>query len=71
MNRIKFPKIKISPRLLSRKLWLAILSAVFPVFNETFEWGLEPEMVVQAITGLWLFIIAEGVGDAVGRLNAK
>ena len=67
--KFKLPKIVISPRLKSRKLWLALLSAVLPVLNDYFAWGLDVDAVTKFVQGLWLFIVAEGTADAVRALK--
>lgn len=69
--KLKFPKIKISPKLKSRKFWFAIASALLPVLNQQLGWGLDEAVVVKAISGLWVFIAAEGAADVAGRLNGK
>ena len=69
--KIRLPKIKIDRRLLSRKLWLSLVAAVFPILNQTFEWGFDEQVVMKVFAGLLAFVFTEGVADAVGRLNGK
>lgn len=62
-------KLQIPDKLKSRKLWLALLSAVFPVLNEQLEWGMDSEVVVTALTGLWIWVIGEFTRDSVRELK--
>lgn len=68
---MKLPKITISPKLKSRKLWLSLIAAVFPILNETFEWGFDEQVVMKVVAALLSFVFVEGAADAVGRLNSK
>ena len=67
LPKIKLPKFP--KRLTSRKLWLAVISAVFPVFNQHLGWGFDEEVVMRFMAGLWTFILAEGVADTAARLK--
>ena len=66
---VKLPKIKISPRLLSRKLWLALFAAIFPVLNIQFGWGFDEDVVIKVFVGLLSFVFIEGTADAVARFS--
>ena len=66
LKKISLPEI--SPRLKSRKLWLALAAAVFPVLNQELGWGLDEDVVMKFILGLFSFIFVEGVADAAERI---
>ena len=69
--KIRLPKIKIDRRLKSRKLWLSLVAAVFPILNQTFEWGFDEQVVMKVFAGLLAFVFVEGAADAIGRFNGK
>ena len=69
--KIKLPKFKFPEKLKSRKLWLALFAAVFPVLNQFFGWGLDQEVVVKAFTALMGWVLVEGVADVASRINKK
>ena len=65
--KIKFPEV--SPKLKSRKLWLALISAVIPVLNQELGWDLDSEVVVKVVQALWLWIVVEGAYDTARALK--
>ena len=69
--KIKLPSISIPPKLTSRKLWLAIISALIPVLNAELGWGLDEDVIMKVIGSLWIFIVVEGGADIATRLNSK
>ena len=66
---MKLPTIKISPKLKSRKLWLSLIAAVFPILNQTFGWGLDEQAVMKVIISLLAFVFVEGGADIASRLK--
>jgi len=58
-------------KLKSRKLWLAIataLCALFMAFTGAIEWTLAIKIITTALGG---FIALEGIADALGRLTGN
>ena len=67
--KIRLPKIKIDRRLKSRKLWLSLVAAVFPILNQTFEWGFDEQVVMKVFAGLLAFVFSEAVVDSARALS--
>ncbi len=57
-------------KLKSRKLWLSLLSAVLPILNDHFEWGLDVPTMIAFVGSLLTWVIVEG-GVDMSRAEKK
>jgi len=64
-------KFKVSPRLKSRKFWMAIASAAIVFLNSAYDLGLNEKEVLMVIGSLWTFIGAEGAADVARARNGN
>ena len=67
--KFKFPKVKFPDKLKSRKLWLALFAAVFPVLNSQLGWSLDEEVVMKVFAALMGWVLIEGAADTAARIN--
>lgn len=51
----------------SRKLWLAVVSALVVFCNSMFGWGITDDQIWQILTPILGFITVEGTADVVSR----
>ena len=61
-------KFKLSKKLQSRKLWVAVLAALVVFANRYFDLGLSETDINKIVFALVSYIVAEGTADAVARL---
>jgi len=63
--------IKLSPKLKSRKLWLAIVSALVVFVNGAYDVGLDEKEVLTIVGSLLTFVLTEGAADVARARNGK
>lgn len=63
MIPLAIKKLNVPSRLLSRKFWLAVISAIVSFGNVYFEWGLSVEEVLLIIGPLLAYVGVEGAID--------
>ncbi len=63
---VSFPRRsegKHKPWFLSKKVWMTLLAAIIPIFNNRFGWGLETEELAAAIAAIIVYVAAEAGTD--------
>jgi len=63
-------KFKLSKKLDSRKLWLAILAGLIVALNRFFDLGLSEGEVNKIVLSLLSYVFVEGGADVVSRLRS-
>jgi uncharacterized membrane protein len=58
-------------KLKSRKLWLAIVGAIFVVLNDQFGWGFTKDAIDSVLKFFALFIATEGAKDVAAALKNR
>ena len=56
-----------SDRLKSRKLWLAVISALLVILNKKLNLGLSDQDIILMVTSLLSFVVVEGGADIMER----
>ena len=60
-------KLKIPNRLLSRKLWCAIVASFVAFGNSYWKWNLTPDQVFEIMLPLLAYLGVEGIADIAER----
>lgn len=59
-----------SDRLKSRKLWLAVISALLVILNKKLNLGLSDQDIALMVTSLLSFVVVEGGADVMERIKS-
>ena len=58
-------------RLKSRKLWLAVISALLVILNKKLNLGLSDSDIILMVTSLLSFVVVEGGADIMERRSSN